>query len=390
MKPSNNPPVTPGKKRGLRIVAPPSPYEKNMPPLNSPIDAVQVQTPITKASICQTLIHEAVLSENVKAVESLLMSSLSLIDRQDEHGFTPLMNAAASKNDRVAADMARLLLKHNADTSLRDIDGFSCLHWAAACGNSDTIKLLISSMKSRYDTKTQTGKFGETPLHRASRFGHENCVSVLLDAGAEKDFRNDNFESAYDVAGLYEKRINKSSRCRVRRTFNIRYPSTRTLLVSHDDCLNHLSHKLNHQESPRRISSILKLIKSITYSNAKGLSNGISKGLILNQCMKPSLATFEHVQRAHTEAYVSLVKRLAKQVENSLPIPFTPHVQRTLKGLPLTHLKEASMCDTSFSNGSLNAALGGVGSVIHAYFTKYYKYKYNKESLDRITIIHLF
>eukprot|EP01047_Picozoa_sp_COSAG01_P102479 COSAG01_NODE_32062_length_587_cov_0.625000_1_plen_153_part_01 len=55
----------------------------------------------------------------------------------DEQGFTLLMEAVAVKDlDRAAATCA-VLLQHRANTTAADEDGYTPLHWAAACGNAD-------------------------------------------------------------------------------------------------------------------------------------------------------------------------------------------------------------------------------------------------------------
>ena len=47
----------------------------------------------------------------------------------------------------------------------------------------------------------------ETPLHRAARLGRNECVATLLRLGANFRARNERGESAFDVAGMYNDRV---------------------------------------------------------------------------------------------------------------------------------------------------------------------------------------
>lgn len=79
------------------------------------------------------------------------------------------------------------------------------------------------------------------------------------------------------------------------------------------------------------------------------------------------LATDTQLLRAHSAAYVRLVRALAKHVSRSnTAVPFTPHIQRGLQRAPPESLKKPEHSDTTFSAGSLPAALRAAGAVCSA------------------------
>ena len=63
------------------------------------------------------------------------------VDVEDEHGFTPLHNAAALAG-AVGAQLATLLLEKRADVHRKDNEQYTCLHWASAINNIATVELL--------------------------------------------------------------------------------------------------------------------------------------------------------------------------------------------------------------------------------------------------------
>ena len=58
------------------------------------------------------------------------------------------------------------------------------LHYAAAYGQTDLIKLIVSHDDVDLDIRD---KFGETPLHRAVRFRHDDVIALLIQSGATVD-----------------------------------------------------------------------------------------------------------------------------------------------------------------------------------------------------------
>ncbi|KAH8676434.1 ankyrin repeat-containing domain protein, partial [Tricladium varicosporioides] len=60
--------------------------------------------------------------------------------------------------------------------------GRSALHLAARNGNIENLRALLAD--KRIDMNLQDGQ-GQTPLHKAAKKGHLNCVKALVDAGVD-------------------------------------------------------------------------------------------------------------------------------------------------------------------------------------------------------------
>ncbi len=86
----------------------------------------------------------------------------------------------ATKRGDLAA--VKSLLKDGADPNAALGDGLSALHLAAAEGNLEIAKVLLSA-GAKVGSKTRLG--GYTPLHLASQGAHATVVRALLDAGAD-------------------------------------------------------------------------------------------------------------------------------------------------------------------------------------------------------------
>uniref|UniRef100_A0A914ZVM8 Uncharacterized protein n=2 Tax=Ascarididae TaxID=6250 RepID=A0A914ZVM8_PARUN len=63
----------------------------------------------------------------------------SLIDCQDQNGYTPLLVAAMSGN----TSAIKMLLERGAQINHIDKDKHSAVHWAVVCGQLDALILLL-------------------------------------------------------------------------------------------------------------------------------------------------------------------------------------------------------------------------------------------------------
>lgn len=78
--------------------------------------------------------------------------------------------------------VARVLIDGGADVNLAGRDGRAAVYWAACCGNTELLKLLVArganvNIQYRHDMST--------PLLIARQRGDAGMVKVLLDAGAK-------------------------------------------------------------------------------------------------------------------------------------------------------------------------------------------------------------
>lgn len=145
------------------------------------------------------------------------------LDQQDEHGYTALSSAAALSDPALSATLVELVISYGACVSLTDKDGYTALHWAAAINNAASVQLLVAN-KAYIN---QQGNDGETPLHRACRFGSAAAVKKLLELKADRHIRNADFESPYDVMGIYASRLTPSTRGLARSQMYASDPSLR-------------------------------------------------------------------------------------------------------------------------------------------------------------------
>ncbi len=235
---------------------------------------------------------------------------------------------------------------------------------------------------------------GETALHWAMRSGKvgNSVVRVLMENGARASLFSNNFQRPIDVAAfgfdpsclseeygsiidheatdsnesdsqekIDEKRLSRMNLF----CFS---PQSRTLVLHHPECLEHVPKSESDWEAPDRVNSIVNSISSNVREYEVQISTEFDK------------ASLELLSRVHSAEYLTFVNDLSKELEkrkaeqssqddsskntlNSV-VPFTPMVQRTMR--IDTDVKKGSHSDTSFSSGSLKAARRAAGAVQHA------------------------
>lgn len=103
------------------------------------------------------------------------------INEKNKRGQTHLM-VAAGKGE---LDKVLLLLKHDADTSMKDFNGFSALMFAAQSGHIEIVKKLVTA-KDDLDVKNAKGF---TALSLAVIKNRPEIISALIEAGANKEIK---------------------------------------------------------------------------------------------------------------------------------------------------------------------------------------------------------
>lgn len=106
---------------------------------------------------------------------------------------------------------------------------------------------------------------GDTPLHEAAKRGFPDIVSALLKAGADRDARNNQGESASDIACREPKKISKEScvtliKAALKTKSNLKAKNT----VSFQFLLND-ANPIIHTSSPFLKSTLLSLRMSATH-----------------------------------------------------------------------------------------------------------------------------
>ncbi len=113
-------------------------------------------------------------------VAGLLLAHPKLkIDEQAPNGNTALMMAAFQKNKPAVL----AILEKGAQINR---PGWTALHYAAAAGDRDVMKLLLER-HAYIDAESPTGT---TPLMLAAREGQEDAVQLLLEEGADASLKD--------------------------------------------------------------------------------------------------------------------------------------------------------------------------------------------------------
>lgn len=120
-----------------------------------------------------TGILTALLKDDADAMKALL-EGVDLNER-NERGHTLLGEACIMGLSRCAT----LLVELGADVAVHDDHGWTPAMWAASCGNTDLLKLLIGAGAD----VNAAAPSGKTALTEA--VGDAKCVRLLIDAGAD-------------------------------------------------------------------------------------------------------------------------------------------------------------------------------------------------------------
>lgn len=217
---------------------------------------------------------------------------------------------------------------------------------------------------------------GETPLHwalRAGRVGME-VAAVLLENGSRPSVWSLDFKRPIDVAadGYHDeemsimdlkklisqrKRLSKEQRRLIkdaaehrkdaRANFLQNSIQSRTLVLHHPECLQHIPKAASDWENPGRVTSILdRLLGDSNNNNAKNTQRTIHDHEI-SVSQEFEKATLDLLSRVHSTEYLNFVNELSKDLErqqkemdgeqsseeeaNSIKppvVPFTPMVRQ--------------------------------------------------------------
>lgn len=125
------------------------------------------------------------------------------VDDVDQEGATALINACGPNAHPDSSQIIKLLLTSGANVNARDTNGRTALHHAADNNRADVFEALTkptSQYPADIDLDARTTEWGDTALHIAAHHLHNHFVALLLEAGARKDIKNNDGESASDAA----------------------------------------------------------------------------------------------------------------------------------------------------------------------------------------------
>lgn len=130
-----------------------------------------------------TPLHEACRHGHVATVQQLLDGRADVDAATCISGATPLTVAAEFQFDNVA----RILLRANANVHLAKLNGATALVCAACKGHVRTMRVLL---RARAQVDYTEMPCGSTPLCVAAHYGHVSAVQLLTAAGADTERRN--------------------------------------------------------------------------------------------------------------------------------------------------------------------------------------------------------
>lgn len=157
---------------------------------------------VRPATLDNLSIHQLAAHGEISQLEIHLSKDSSLLNSQDERGFTPLMWAAAFGEIM----MVEFLLQKGADPRTLARERESALSLASAGGFADIVNILL-----QHDIEIDSYDWnGGTPLLYAVRGNHIKCVEALLRCGADITFEADSGYSPVALAvALGHKKVQK-------------------------------------------------------------------------------------------------------------------------------------------------------------------------------------
>uniref|UniRef100_A0A3Q3J2V0 SH3 and multiple ankyrin repeat domains protein 3 n=1 Tax=Monopterus albus TaxID=43700 RepID=A0A3Q3J2V0_MONAL len=139
-----------------------------------------------------TALHRAVLCRNSAALTTLLDLGASP-DYKDSRGLTPLYHSVMVGG---APYCCELLLQDHATIGMTDENGWQEIHQACRYGNVQHLEHLLFYGA---DMSSQNAS-GNTALHLCALYNQDSCARVLLFRGTNKDIKNYNHQTAFQVA----------------------------------------------------------------------------------------------------------------------------------------------------------------------------------------------
>ncbi|XP_066503716.1 DNA-binding protein RFXANK [Hoplias malabaricus] len=157
---------------------------------------------VQPATLDNLSVHQLAAHGEISQVTRHIAADISLLNSQDEQGFTPLMWAAAFGE----IEMVQFLLEKGADPKIFARERESALSLASAGGFADIVNILL---KHEVDIDSYDWN-GGTPLLYAVRGNHMRCVEALIGHGADITFEADSGYSPVALAvALGHKKMQK-------------------------------------------------------------------------------------------------------------------------------------------------------------------------------------
>eukprot|EP00056_Hartaetosiga_gracilis_P008439 m.120875 g.120875 ORF g.120875 m.120875 type:complete len:1049 (-) comp12917_c0_seq4:201-3347(-) len=135
--------------------------------------------PNKKDKTGRTILH-LMAASHPHQVKVLVKRSVDVNIVDDEHGETAILIACDSEQPEIV----QTLLDGGANLSVADRTERTALHVSSISGSLECLEILTNSKKGKELLNKQDER-GETPIHYASYYGHDDCVSHLLSVDAD-------------------------------------------------------------------------------------------------------------------------------------------------------------------------------------------------------------
>ena len=251
-------------------------------------------------------------------------------------------------------------------------DGDTALHWAMRTGlrGMNVVRVLI---ENGCRPAILNSLFRRAVDVSADGFAEEKNYLRLLDGdGAKKPPGNKNKARA-DSRKRQECLVDEKRQARLN-LLTLSFQS-RTLVLHHPECLEHIPKAASDWECPDRVTSIMRRVLP---DESTTETTGIFPCEV-TVSTEFDRAKLDFLSRVHSSDYLSFVNDLSKELtkrkaddhhnesgQGGSVVPFTPMIQKTVMKDFGGTVKKDSHSDTSFSAGSLRAARRAAGAVQHA------------------------
>ncbi|CAH1799596.1 unnamed protein product [Owenia fusiformis] len=142
----------------------------------------------------ETPLHRAAAYDHADAVEFLIKKGARL-EKHDKDNFTPLLIAACKGH----ASTIQKLLDCGADISAMDKNEKTAIYWAAEEDKVEALQVLLNNPYSR-DMLDISDRYDSVPLHVACQNGYLGIVKMLLDHGADMEYKNEEEQTPLHLA----------------------------------------------------------------------------------------------------------------------------------------------------------------------------------------------
>ncbi|XP_071505517.1 LOW QUALITY PROTEIN: transient receptor potential cation channel subfamily A member 1 homolog [Diadema antillarum] len=129
-----------------------------------------------------------------KVVEYLLEKGAK-IESRDKDNFTPLLIAASNGHSATI----QVLLKNKANIQAVDKYEKTAVFWAAEENQPEALQALLSHRMAKKMLEV-SDRYDNTPLHVAAEHGYLRIVKILLDNGADSEWKNEEEEAPIHLA----------------------------------------------------------------------------------------------------------------------------------------------------------------------------------------------